>query len=326
MKNLIRLVGVFIFIFILLKIDIKQTIKIFTNVKIEYIILSSLLFIPHLFVKSIRWNLLLRQQKIKYSFFDTFIIYLSSLYVGFITPGRLGELIKVFYLKNDKNINYGVGLASVMLDRIFDLYLLLLLSIICLIRFNIFENFSNAFLIVIVFLSCLPLLIFKKKVIYHFLQRVKLKFVRKIINRKVPFRIKNFISEFVFLLNFRLFTSILLTFLGYFFFFLQCKLIAISINLDIGFINLSLFNSLSNIISFLPISFSGIGTREAVLVYLFGLVNMDAESAVLFSLLVFFTLFGFGGIIGFFSWLYRPIDLKSIKFLNLNDSNKSNGG
>lgn len=322
MKNFIRLVGVFIFIFILLKIDINQTIEIFTKVKIEYIIFSALLFIPHLFVKSLRWNLLLRQQKINYSFFDTFIIYLSSLYVGFITPGRLGEFIKVFHLKNDKNIKYTVGLASVMLDRLFDLYLLLMLSVICIVRFNIFNNYSNAFLVVLVFLSCLPLLIFKKNVISGILTSSRFRFVSKIISKKNPLKIKNFILEFTYLLNFKIFTSIILTILGYFFFFLQCKLIAISINLDIGFTNLSLFNSLSNMISFLPISFSGIGTRDAVLVYLFRLINIDAEYAVLFSLLVFITLFGFGGILGFLSWLYKPIDLRILKSFSLNYLNK----
>ena len=323
MKNIYRLIGLVIFALILSKINIGNTIKILNSIKYEYIIYSLLLFIPHLFVKSIRWNLLLRQQKIHYSFFDTFIIYLSSLYIGFITPGRLGELVKVLYLKNDKNIKFTVGLASVILDRIFDLYLLLLLSLICLIKFNIFEIYSNIFLVILIILILLPLLIFKKKLIKDVLQKASIGFFSKILIAKNPNKIKRLISEFVFLINFQIIFSLLLTILGYSFFFLQCKLIAISMNLKIDFITLSLFNSLSNIISFLPISFSGIGTREAVLVYLFDIVNVNPESAVSFSILVFFTLFGFGGILGFLSWIYKPLEINNMSFFNLNETKKN---
>ena len=54
---------------------------------------------------------------------------MSSLYIGFVTPGRLGEFIKAVYLKSDKGISLSKGMSSVLIDRLCDLYLLIFLGL-----------------------------------------------------------------------------------------------------------------------------------------------------------------------------------------------------
>ncbi len=50
------------------------------------------------------------------------------LYLGNLTPGRAGDFAKVFYLKQDLKLSTGKGITSVLVDRVFDLYLLLVLG------------------------------------------------------------------------------------------------------------------------------------------------------------------------------------------------------
>ena len=59
-------------------------------------------------------------KKARYILFKNriFLIYMSSLYIGFLTPGELGEFVKVLYLTNDKKISIGAGFSSVLTDRL----------------------------------------------------------------------------------------------------------------------------------------------------------------------------------------------------------------
>ena len=78
-----------------------------------------------------------------------------------------------------------------------------------------------------------------------------------------------FFSEIDFLLSRRIFWGVAATFTAYAFFFGTCFFLSRSIDIPLSFVKVSLFVTFANILSFLPISFAGIGTREASLVYLF---------------------------------------------------------
>ena len=40
---------------------------------------------------------------------------MSSIYVGIVTPGRIGEFVKAFYLKSNKGISISKGISSVLI-------------------------------------------------------------------------------------------------------------------------------------------------------------------------------------------------------------------
>ena len=101
---IIKYFGLVILIIILSKIDLVLLKDTIFNINLYPLIVVMVLHIPHLFTKSYRWNLLLKQQNINYSPVQSFLIYMSSLYIGLITPGRIGEFVKVYYLKSDKDV------------------------------------------------------------------------------------------------------------------------------------------------------------------------------------------------------------------------------
>jgi uncharacterized protein (TIRG00374 family) len=103
--------------------------------------------------------------------------------------------------------------------------------------------------------------------------------------------------------------GILLTVFSYSFFFFQCFLIAKSIGLQISYFDLALIMSIVNIITFIPISISGLGTREASMIFLFKLIGLPTEAAISFSLLIFFAFFICGGLMGFIAWWLNPIKI-----------------
>ena len=94
MKKYISIFGLLLFIFILFNIDINHLLDILSHSNIYYLIFALLLNLPMQIIKSVRWNLILKNQNYKITFIETFLIYSASTYFGIITPGRIGDFLK----------------------------------------------------------------------------------------------------------------------------------------------------------------------------------------------------------------------------------------
>jgi hypothetical protein len=57
----------------------------------------------------------------------------------------------------------------------------------------------------------------------------------------------------------------------------------------------------------LPISISGIGTRDAVIITYLGSLGIPAEGALGFSLLISLMFYTGGGLMGFAAWWLKPL-------------------
>ena len=97
-----RLIGIIILVILLFFIDFGKLADNLINTNLLYLVYSSLLLIPLYIFKSLRWQMLLRLVNIKYVYKETFLAFLASNFLAFITPGRIGEIAKSFYIKNDK--------------------------------------------------------------------------------------------------------------------------------------------------------------------------------------------------------------------------------
>ena len=267
--------------------------------------------IPQLFFKSFRWNFLLKQQNINYYPVQSFMIYMSSLYVGFITPGRVGEFLKALYLKSDKGISISKGFSSVLVDRLFDVYLLIILGFIGIWQFGILGELSNSFLVLIVIVVLTPMIMFNKQLMGKFIRILYKVAVIEKVKGKIEEGFEDFYNGVQKLVSPWLLVSGLLTCLGYFMFFIQSYLIAMAMGLSINFVTITLFMSMSNLISFIPISISGLGTRDATLIFLFTIIGLKPEIAVSYSFLVFITFFLVSGLMGAFSMWVKPVFVQS---------------
>jgi len=113
----------------------------------------------------------------------------------------------------------------------------------------------------------------------------------------------SFFFEIDSLLNWKIFSGFLITIVIYAIFFLSCYCMGLSLEITLSYYKTAVFVAIANILSFLPISFAGIGTREVSLVYLFSLENLSSEAALAFSTLLFAFTYLFAGIIGFFCFI-----------------------
>ncbi len=311
-KTFVRLIGFILLIYIFLKIDWHRFGSSIQNIQILPLVYAALLLIPLYILKSFRWKYLLSIQKISYSFKNTFLAFLSSNFIAFITPGRIGEVAKAFYVKDDLKISFAKSIPSVIIDRIYDMYILLAIGTIGLLNYFSYENLSTAFWAVLLLFLILPIIFLWKSFMLKMVNILRLNNV-KIMNITIFDFLHSFYTEIKIMSSFKLFTGILLTIAAYAVLFMSGLEIIKAINLNIDYITIAIFISIANILSFIPISISGIGTRDASLIYLFSLINYSKEEALVFSTLLFFIFFVIGGLYGFICYLIKPINIKSIR-------------
>jgi len=123
-KYFFRSIGFFIFVYILTLVDFARFQEVFGNVNIFLFTLSVLLTLAMILIKGKRWQYINRVQSIDISIFKIYKMFTLAIALGQVTPGRLGELIKVRSIKK-----YSPDLAKrwsgVLIDRIHDVIVLL---------------------------------------------------------------------------------------------------------------------------------------------------------------------------------------------------------
>jgi len=308
-----RFLGLVIFVYILYKIDWPQMTSVLKRINLQWIIIAALINIPHLWLKSTRWQFLLAVQNKTIRNREAFLLYMSSLYLGVVTPGRLGEFAKAIYLKQAGITTISHGFSSVLVDRLCDLYLLFLLAMAGLVFLTPWPGsdvFGWAGFAVAVILPVIFLFSGKAE------QLISLLYKKVLASKLLKFAKEGgeqFGQGMRELLTCRIYRVGLLTLVAWSLFFLQCFLIAKALGLPITYMEIILVMAITNIFTFLPISISGLGTREAALCFLLLPRGISLELILAYSMGVLLVFFVAGGLMGAVAWWMRPLGLETLE-------------
>ena len=317
-KNGSRLIGVVVLGLIIYALRERPWGEVLVGIKFDWIFVSFLLNIPQLWAKSIRWNLMLREGGVFYRQTASFFIYMSCLFLGIVTPGRIGELLKAIYVYKEKNTSFSHAFGATIQDRIFDLYFLLTLSFLGVAHFGLVGKITliawlgGACVLLAPLVALSPT--FRNRIgqrIYH------------IVAAKLPRESDLTLSTKEFLQNLipssleSVSVSVILTCCSYSLYFVQCYLIALAMGIDIVTTPFQLIYAIAitNLVSFIPVSISGIGTRDAALIILFGHLSLEPEYAIVYSSLMLLVFYLGGGILGAVAYWHRPLQWGYIRDL-----------
>ncbi len=312
-KIFFQILGPLIFIYILFKIDYQLFFKEISLLKWYFLILAIGLKIFEIVIRSLRWKIVLSSLNINISKIKCVNLHWLGTFVGIITPGRFGELIKVYFLKN-KGYSSFRSFFSVILDRIADILILLFFGIL------IFFFFLKDVGIYVISIGLFLLLV----IVFIFLLMDQKNYFNKLFSRLIgkffSIDFKDY-SHFTFSKLWKgikglkkkeviyFFIYLIISWLVY---FLARYAIALSLDLKLSFIDIAIISSSMALVSILPISIAGLGTREATAIYFFSLFNLSKEAALLFSLLVF-TIDIFVVSFGLVPYLRENFFIKNIK-------------
>ncbi len=125
---LLRLIGPILLALFLLNSDVQQLGAILWQAHPWPIALSLLLMPPFLIIKAWRWQHIMRELALQPPpLVTTTNLYAVGVYLGAVTPGQSGDLIKAWYLR-DRGQPLAPALLSVVLDRLCDLIVMALVA------------------------------------------------------------------------------------------------------------------------------------------------------------------------------------------------------
>jgi len=276
------IIGLGIFLYLISTIQFSTLVDTFLQIKIIYLFPILFLVFFSILIRSFRWQMILQRLGIKQSIHDLFKYSLIGTFFASITPAKIGDFSKAYYIWKNRKSHVDKSLISVIVDRVFDILTLLFFGLIATIYFpDIFYLFPILLSMIVSILVIIILVIFGQKHILNFISKI---FLRKIKIKSLKkslsfFKRPSFINK--------LFCVTVLNWLTIFF---QAEFLILAFNQQINILQSSLLISMVMIITLIPITISGFGTREFATVYFFSLVGIGITTAISFSLL--WTFFG----------------------------------
>ncbi len=307
-------IGILLFVLVIRmwKISLSDTLDMLRHSDWRLLLAALLTYLAMVYVKGIRWSYLLRMQGAAYSIWNCFLIYMGTLYLGNVTPGRVGDFAKVFYLKKDLGFSVSRGMASVLVDRVFDLYLLLVLGGLGILINPMPEDPASAKMVLAVkvffaILVLITLLAFNKKIGGMLLKAAFQRLMKQEHRDKTDRMYEEFHTGMAAFYKPAILVPVFLSVVSYGFFFWGCYMLAQSFGLGINVFYLSFCVSIVNIVSLLTLL--GMGTRETALVILFGLAHLTPDQAMTYSLLLLLIGVILFSVLGLVCFTLKPIQL-----------------
>jgi uncharacterized protein (TIRG00374 family) len=226
-----------------------------------------------------------------------------------VTPGQLGEFIKVLY---HRSLGFPVpeSLLSVLVDRIYDLMMLLLFGFIAL-----FVLFGVPLTLTVVLAAGGSIVLVagflfvrnreeSARWIATTLARISPQTYRETVRsnaRRLTQRIGEFRPGFLVVCG-------LLSFVNYVLLLLRIYSLVLALHMNVPFWYFVMVAPLLRLVGLVPISISGIGTRDITAIYLFAQVGVPQESSLIVSMLGLLTL-EFQALVGLLVWWRYPLQL-----------------
>lgn len=131
----VRLIGPALLVLFLWRSDFSRLAAGFSQIRVLPLLVSLALFLPFIAVKSWRWNMLMHELGMRPPALRfTMALYMIGLYLGGTTPGQSGDFIKAWYLR-ERGQPLASALFSIVLDRLFDFVIMALLALLALVVF-----------------------------------------------------------------------------------------------------------------------------------------------------------------------------------------------
>lgn len=265
----LRLVGLVLFVAIAMKVGKNALFSEISSTRWSFVVVAAALSAGHFCMKAERWHYILGQRRVSVSHFRTIVAYCAGALVGALTPGRIGELSKVVFVRSwQMDSTWGTAFGTIVLDRIADILALLLMATIGAVWFLLPQERSlfDILAALLAFVLGLTASVFVCKRLKSSAVGRKL---AEILQRKLGNRAQDFSMALKVGMGRNAYRVFLWTLLAYILFFMHFVLLCRAVGSEISFIVLSWAIAIASLGAILPISISGIGVRDFILVYIF---------------------------------------------------------
>jgi hypothetical protein len=267
-----------------------------------------------LWIRGYRWWILLRLVGIPYTRRRSSIVWSIGFFAASITPGKVGDAVRALYVSRETGRGLGESFLTVFMDRLMDLVVVLVFGVATILVFSYrYTDLPSIWVIVAASVAALGL-------VYLVLNRSLMRalagpFFRALTPKKYRPQLSTQVHEFYDALAlyarqwkttaFAIFLTLVfwagIVLLAY----TATRVLAI----DVSFGYVALMMPMVTLVEIVPISISGIGTREAAVIFFFAAVGIGSAQAVAFSIMYLMAGTYLTALVGFLAWLANPAKL-----------------
>ena len=255
-------------------------------------------------LKALRWRTLLAARGRCYALSRALLSLLSAGYVGHLTPGRVGDVLRLQYLRHDLGMAYPDGLALLMIDRCCDVYVPLTVAVFaaCALAPVLTGDLILVTWLGVLFMAAGPPLLFVP---------ATARGTAALAMRVAPgWAAGEGLDRFFAGLRHQgprhLAVAAVFTALAMLLHYAQAYTVAVALGLQLSFVDVVSLLAISGVLGAVPITIAGLGVRELFFALAFPQLGSSAEAGVIFGLGVFLVVHVPATALGFVSWQIAP--------------------
>jgi uncharacterized protein (TIRG00374 family) len=295
-----------------LKLDVGKVVANLLQANLWLVGLSVVLVFPFIALKAWRWQLILHDLGLTVPFSVAYRLYAVGLSAGSFTPGQAGDAIKAWYLR-EHGFSLSAGLVSIVLDRLFDVAVLIMLAASGLSALGS-DFFSELPALLVLLVGTVAALVaLSVPALRDRLLGVALKVVLS-KSRKNP-EPESAISQSTAneggnntlppVKQVRLLSVFGLTIVASLLALIRIWFLALALGINLNPLQVIAASSLATVVALIPFSVGGIGVRDLALIGILGKLGYSQEQAVsLSSFVLLLTLINL--VVGYLIWARRP--------------------
>jgi uncharacterized protein (TIRG00374 family) len=300
-----RLLGPLLLVWVVWRLaDLGALVDTFAKAAMGPLLAAVLLNAVAIHLKLWRWRALLRSVDVPLSVESAYRAFLPSLYLGLVTPGRVGDALRIQYLKRDHAVGYANGLAVSIFDRLCDVYVLLAfvaLGVVHLAR-AVSAPLAQTTWVAVGLIAIAPVFLFVRGVAEPAAQWLYGRFS----DGEPHEGLSAFFAALRRQIGLSLVGPVLTTVAAFVVNYLQAWLGANALGIELTLVDVAALVAISSFLSLLPISISGVGIRESFFALVFPSLGLGETLGIAFGLVVFVVIYLPTLLVGFFAWLTWP--------------------
>jgi len=314
--RLIGIIGIAVFLVILVNLDTRAILTALLSVNYYYLIAALLINGLIVVIKAKKWKIIVDSIRSGFSLWQSIIGFLVGFSLSTLTPAKVGDAARFLYVR-DESCTTGMALSTVVIDRIIDLVLLFAFGIIAMIAFSLIrgvEILSGGLLLVLAVAIIFGIYAVSRK---NYMEKILRPFFGVFVPPRYRDQVSGYFNDFYsgleqFLASRRkVLGCVAAGIVSWLLAVVYAALLGRAIGIDVGYY-MFLVIPIISVVDLLPISISGIGTRDATLLYLFGIIGIAPETVVAFSILYLVFSYWFIALVGLLFWFLYPVPLEML--------------
>jgi hypothetical protein len=311
---LLPLVGLAIFAWIVRGTGVTRILETYRQIDPKRLIIFPFFTVFVLAIRGYRWWLLLRLVGIPYSMWRSTVVWAIGFFAASVTPGKVGDAVRALYVARETGRGFGESFLTVFMDRLMDLVVVLVFGVVTVFIFSSRHTDVPSFWLIIAASAGILALVYF--VLHRSLMR---KFFGPVFKMLTPAKYRGQLSAEVasFYDSLGLYArhwkvtacAALLTFVFWAGIVVLAYTVARTLGIAVSFGYIALIMPIVTVVELIPVSVSGIGTREATVIFFFSAVGIGSAEAVAFSVGYLIAGTYLTALAGFIAWLANPAKL-----------------